>query len=146
MSLEQKYNETIRDSAKQALLLIPNFVKLLYRLVGDKRVLSQEKALLLGVAAYVISPLDFLPDAIPFLGQIDDLLLVALILKRFMNSVDRSIIMEYWDGNQDLLLTIDKILEFTRYLLPSGVYNKIVKKASKDTIARDTIDIEYEVK
>jgi len=141
MSLEQKPSESIRDSAKQVLQLIPNFIKLLYRLVGDQRVLSQEKALLLGVVAYVISPLDFLPDAIPFLGQIDDLLLVALILKRFMNSIDRSIIMEYWDGNRDLLLTIDKILEFTRYLLPAGVYNKIVKKAS-----RETIDIEYEVK
>lgn len=141
MSEEHNYNDSIRDSAKQVLLLIPNFVKLLYRLVGDQRVLSKEKALLLGVVAYVISPLDFLPDAIPFLGQIDDLLLVALILKRFMNSVDRSILMEYWDGNHDLLLTIDKILEFTRYLLPSGVYNKIVKKVS-----RDTIDIDYEVK
>lgn len=141
MSEEHNYHDSARDSAKQALLLIPNFIKLLYRLVGDQRVLSKEKALLLGVVAYVISPLDFLPDAIPFLGQIDDLLLVALILKRFMNSIDRTILLEYWDGNQELLLTIDKILEFTRYLLPSGVYNKIVKKAN-----RETIDTEYEIK
>jgi len=141
MSVKPKYHESIRDTAKQALLLIPNFIKLLYRLVGDQRVLTREKALLLGVVAYVISPLDFLPDAIPFLGQIDDLLLVALILKRFMNSVDRSMLLEHWDGNQDLLLSIDKILEFTQYLLPKGVYNKIVNMAK-----RDTIDIEYEVK
>ena len=141
MSVEPKYHESIRDTAKQALLLIPNFIKLLYRLVGDQRVLTREKALLLGVVAYVISPLDFLPDAIPFLGQIDDLLLVALVLKRFINSVDRLMLLEYWDGNQDLLLSIDKILEFTQYLLPKGVYNKIVNMAK-----RDTIDIEYEVK
>jgi len=141
MDSEQKREESIQDKAKQALMLIPNFVKLLYRLVGDKRVLAQEKALLLGTVAYVISPLDLLPDAIPFVGQIDDLLLIALILKRFMNSIDRSILLEYWDGKDDLLLTIDKILEFTRYLLPGGVYNKIVKKARGKTI-----DIDYEVK
>jgi len=141
MDSEQKREESIRDKAKQALMLIPNFVKLLYRLVGDTRVLTQEKALLLGTVAYVISPLDLLPDAIPFLGQIDDLLLIALILKRFMNSIDRSILLEYWDGKDDLLLTIDKILEFTRYLLPGGVYNKIVKKAHGKTI-----NIDYEVK
>jgi uncharacterized membrane protein YkvA (DUF1232 family) len=118
-----------REKLKELLLLIPNFIKLLYRLLGDMRVSSQEKALVLGTLAYVISPLDFLPDAIPFLGQVDDLLLVALILKRFMNSIDRSVLLAYWDGQDDLLLTIDRILEYTRILLPRGVYNKIVNKA-----------------
>ena len=126
--------ESARQQVKELLLLIPNFIKLLYRLLGDKRVSTQDKALLLGTVAYVISPLDFLPDAIPFLGQIDDLLLVALILKRVMNSVDRSVLLAYWDGKEDLLLTIDKILEFTGIFLPRGVYNKIVKKAKEETI------------
>lgn len=141
MNSEQKYYQSGRHWAKQAVLLIPNFIKLLYRLVEDNRVMTREKALLLGTVAYVISPLDFLPDAIPFLGQIDDLLLVALILKRFLNSIDPSIILGYWEGDQDLLLTIDKILGYTRYLLPSGVYNKIVRKAD-----RDIIEAEFDVK
>lgn len=134
MSPEIMIKESAREQVKELLLLIPNFVKLLYRLVGDKRVSTQEKALLLGTVVYVISPLDFLPDAIPFLGQIDDLFLVALILKRFMNSVNRSVLLAYWDGKEDLLLTIDKILEFTGIFLPRGVYNKIVKKAREETI------------
>jgi len=134
MSPKIMIKESARQQVKELLLLIPNFIKLLYRLLGDKRVSTQDKALLLGTVAYVISPLDFLPDAIPFLGQIDDLLLVALILKRFMNSVDRSVLLAYWDGKEDLLLTIDKILEFTGIFLPRGVYNKIVKKAKEETI------------
>ncbi len=122
-----------RGSAKQVLMLLPNFIKLLYKMVQDKRVMMEEKALLLGTIAYVISPLDFLPDAIPFLGQIDDLLLVALILKRFINSVDRSVLLEYWEGKDDLLLTIDKILGFAAVFLPRGIYNKIVNKAQEET-------------
>lgn len=141
MNTKTPNEEQIRASAKQALMLIPNFVKLLYRLVADPRVQLREKALLLGTVAYVLSPLDFLPDAIPFLGQIDDLLLVALILQRFMNSVERGVLLEHWSGSADLLSTIDKILAFTRYLLPEGVYNKIVKKARQDYI-----DADYEVK
>ncbi len=140
MSPEIMIKESAREKVKELLLLIPNFLKLLYRLLGDKGVSTQEKALLLGTVAYVISPLDFLPDAIPFLGQIDDLLLVALILKRFMNSIDRSVLLAYWDGKDDLLLTIDKILEFTGIFLPRGVYNKIVKKAREETI-----DMEYDL-
>lgn len=132
---------TIRAHAEEALLLIPNFIKLLYRLAADKRVPLREKALLGGTVFYVLSPLDFLPDAIPFLGQIDDLLLVALVLQRFMNSVDRSILMQHWDGRDNLLDTLEKILEFTRYLLPAGIYEKIVHKSRADYI-----DIDYDVK
>lgn len=140
MSLGNK-KEFLQETARQTLLLIPNFIKLLYRLIGDNRVQSSEKAILLGTVVYVLSPLDFLPDAIPFLGQIDDLLLVALILKRFLNSIDSYILLSQWDGPADLLFSIDRILEFTRYLLPAGIYNKIVKKAGADTI-----DAEYEFK
>lgn len=122
-------NEIAQKGAKEVILLIPSFIKMLYRLVGDKRVLLKEKALLLGTIAYVFSPLDFLPDVIPFLGQIDDLFLVALVLKRFMNSVERSLLLEYWDGNDNLLLTIDRILEYAGIFLPKGVYEKVVKAA-----------------
>ncbi|MDD3890669.1 MAG: DUF1232 domain-containing protein, partial [Syntrophomonadaceae bacterium] len=83
MSFEQKYGESVKDMARQAVLLIPNFVKLLYRMAGDKRVSALEKAILLGAVVYIFSPLDLLPDFIPVLGQVDDILLVALVLKRF---------------------------------------------------------------
>ncbi len=136
-----RQDSSLREMAREALLLIPNFLKLLYRLVADKRVMASEKAILLGTVMYMISPLDFLPDAIPFLGQIDDILLVALVLKRFLNSVDRYVVLSHWDGPADLLLAIDRILEFTRYILPDGVYNKVVRKARADTI-----DAEYEFK
>jgi len=141
MDSEKNYRETAKEKAKQLLMLLPNLVKMLYRMVGDNTVAFREKAILLGTVAYIISPLDFLPDAIPFLGQIDDLLLVALILKRFMNSIDRSLMYKYWDGEDTLLLTVEKILEYARILLPQGVYEKIVKKAREDTI-----DLDYEVK
>lgn len=130
---------SVKDMARNGLLLIPNFVKLIYRLTADQRVQAREKAILLGTVVYLFSPLDFLPDAIPFLGQIDDILLVALVLKRFMNSVDRHILLSHWDGPDDLLLAIDRILEFTHHLLPDGVYEKVVKK-----VRSDTMEAEYE--
>ena len=141
MSKENENDNRIRSTAQQTLLLIPNFLKLLYRLTSDKRVPLREKAILFGAVAYVLSPLDFLPDAIPVLGQIDDLLLIALIVQRFMNSVNRRVVLEHWDGGENLLVTIERILEFTRYLLPAGIYEKVVHKARPDYI-----DADYEVK
>src|SRR5262245_36444599 len=77
---EIKNRRAARSFLKEALLLIPNFLKLLVRLFKDKRVPLAEKAFLIGAVVYVISPLDFIPDVIPFVGQVDDLYLVALTL------------------------------------------------------------------
>lgn len=144
MTQDELEQQTARQKMKEALMLIPNYVKLLYRLIRDGRVMTREKLMLLGTVAYVLSPLDFLPDMIPFVGQIDDLLLVALILQRFMNSVDRHVLYEHWDGDTDLLNSIEQILAYARFFLPSGVYNRIVRKSKESP--KQTIDVDYEVK
>lgn len=129
-----------KKAMKEALLFIPNFVKLIYRLLQDDRVTKTDKALLAATVAYVLSPWDFLPDMIPFLGQLDDLLLVALVLKRLMDSVEQEVLLEYWDGNKDLILTIEQITDLAVRFLPPGVYSKLVKKSRPENM-----DVEYEV-
>lgn len=133
------------SGVKELLLFIPNVIKLFYRLVGDPRVPAREKAILLAAAAYMVSPVDLLLDVIPFLGQVDDLLLAALILKRFMNQVDEEVLYDYWDGNQDILQFINRALSYTRYILPNGLYDKVVGRVEKmEKSAVDYIDVEFE--
>jgi len=138
MSATEKSQLT--NTAKEALMLIPNFIKLMYRLVQDESVSKTDKALLLGTIVYVASPLDFLPDFIPFLGKIDDILLIALVLKRLMDSAGRDLMLQYWDGNDDLLILLEKIVNFSMYLVPQGIYDKLVKKSEKDYT-----DVEFNV-
>ncbi|HQA07283.1 MAG TPA: DUF1232 domain-containing protein [Syntrophomonadaceae bacterium] len=114
---------------QEALLLIPNFLKLLYRLLKDQSVSTADKALLAATVAYVLSPLDFIPDMVPFLGQVDDMLLVALVLKRLMDSVSHDVLEQYWDGDERLLIWIEKIISLSRYVVPPPIYNRLVKKA-----------------
>lgn len=113
---------------KDLLLLIPNLLKLLYRLAEDPRVPSSEKVILAATAAYVVSPLDLIPDVIPFLGKVDDLVIIALALKRLFNVAGSEIMNEHWDGNQDLLTLVDRILEQALRFLPDRVYNLLVKR------------------
>ncbi len=126
---------------KETILFIPNFVKLLYRLMQDSRVTSTDKALVAATIAYVLSPWDLVPDVIPFFGQLDDLLLVALVLKRLMDSVEEEVLIEYWDGNEDLILTIEKITDLAVLFLPPKIYDKLIKKSRPGTI-----DVDFEVK
>lgn len=127
---------------KESLLFIPNFLKLIYRLAQDPSVSKTDRALLLGTAVYVLSPWDFLPDVIPFLGQLDDLLLIALVLKRMIDSVSRDTLLSYWDGNEDLLGLMEDIINLTVKFIPEGVYRKLVKKSRPQGYT----DVEYEVK
>lgn len=127
---------------KESLLFIPNLLKLVYRLAQDINVSKTDRALLLGTIAYVLSPWDFLPDVVPFLGQLDDLLLMALVLKRLMDSVSHNILLSYWDGDKDLLRLMESIINLGVQFIPQGVYRKLIKKSRQE----DYTDIEYEIK
>jgi uncharacterized membrane protein YkvA (DUF1232 family) len=127
---------------KESLLFIPNFLKLIYRLAQDANVSKTDRALLLGTIAYVLSPWDFLPDMIPFLGQLDDILLISLVLKRLMDSVSRETLLSYWDGNEDLLGLMEDIINLAVKFIPEGVYRKLIKKSRPQGYT----DVEYEVK
>lgn len=142
MTNDQTIQDTAKNSLKEALLLIPNLLKLLYRLIQDEAITSTDKALLVATTVYVLSPLDFLPDMVPFLGQVDDILLIALVLKRLMNSVSDEVLLQYWDGDQELLGLIEKVLDFAVYFVPPGIYQRLQKKAQ----TAEYEDVEFETK
>jgi uncharacterized membrane protein YkvA (DUF1232 family) len=62
-----------RKSAIQLLRELPNFIKLLVRLLRDARVSKLDRALFAVVIAYVLLPIDLLPDFLGFTGLFDDL-------------------------------------------------------------------------
>lgn len=110
-----------RGLLKEALLLIPNFLKLLYRLYKDARVPVAEKAFLVGAIVYVISPLDLIPDVIPFIGEVDDLYLVSLTVLRLLMRTPDEVIYQHWEGRGDLAAVVDKIARAASYILPKRI-------------------------
>ncbi len=135
-------NKKIKMWLQETIMLIPNLVRMLFRMMGDHRIRFKEKIILLGVILYVISPLDLVPDFIPFMGQLDDILLVALIILRFMEQAGQEVFSDNWKGDQNLLNLAQKILRLTFFFLPSSVYNRIVKGSG---YRGDIIDVEYHV-
>ena len=58
------------------LLHLPNFARLYWRLFRDRRVPILPKALLVLTLVYVISPVDVIPDFVPVIGEMDDVVVV----------------------------------------------------------------------
>jgi uncharacterized membrane protein YkvA (DUF1232 family) len=115
-----KYGEVI-----DYLLILPDFMALLVRLARDKRVPSAQKLMIGGIILYVISPIDILPDFIPVLGLVDDLLLVVYGLNAILNEIDTEILQEHWSGDDDLLQTIGNTIAIAERFLSRNVINKI---------------------
>lgn len=106
------------EPVRQAVLLIPNMGKLLFRLVRDPRVPAHRKLLAAAAAGYAIMPVDLIPDVLPVLGQLDDLLLMALALKHLLDGAEPEVLEEHWDGPEDLLEVIEAITDWGAGLAP----------------------------
>lgn len=121
MATNRNERKQARGVLKEALMLIPNFLKLLYRLFKDSHVPLAEKALLIGTIIYIISPLDFIPDLVPFIGQVDDLYLIALVVLRLLARTSSDVLREHWDGAGDLAALVGRVESAARYILPARV-------------------------
>jgi|CZCB01.1.fsa_nt_gi uncharacterized membrane protein YkvA (DUF1232 family) len=135
-------NQHSKTLLKEAITLIPRLLRLLFRTMGDRRLHVNQKVLLLGTILYVLSPLDFLPDFIPFTGQVDDILLLAVVILSIMQQVGHSVFQERWKDQQSLSDMARRILKLASSFLPSSIYERIVRGSG---YRDDIIDVKYYV-
>jgi len=85
------------------LLVIPDLITLIYRLLKDNRVSIKTKLTISAALAYTCFPSDLLPDKIPFVGKIDDVAVIFFALSKIATDVPSNVILENWAGNDDLI-------------------------------------------
>ena len=102
-------------------MFLPNMVALCGRLITDKRVPRAEKALFAGAIVYAVMPLDFIPDVLPFIGQVDDAYLIALSLLRLINRTDDRVVREHWRGGGDVVRVAESLAKVAPMILPKRV-------------------------
>ena len=101
-----------------AALMLPNIVKLIGRLLLDPRVPRRAKITLGIAAAYVVSPIDLIPDVIPVIGWADDVLLVLFAIDSLIERAGPEIVDEHWDGPGDLLSLVRDAVGLSRSIMP----------------------------
>lgn len=88
---------------KETLLAVPRIALLVPKLLADERVPKRTKLALAGMAVYIASPWDIIPDFIPGLGQADDAIVLLLFVDAVLNQVDDAVILEHWTGEVETL-------------------------------------------
>jgi uncharacterized membrane protein YkvA (DUF1232 family) len=98
-----------RTDARAVAGFVPDCLVLCRRLLADTRVPRRHKALLAGLLGYLASPLDLIPDFIPVIGQLDDVLIAAVVLPTVRRGVRRSIVRQHWPGPPQSLRVVERI-------------------------------------
>src|SRR3989338_1330911 len=95
--------------AKEALLALPRVALLIPKLAADDRVPLRIKLALGGLAVYLASPWDIIPDFIPVLGQLDDGVAILLFVDGVLNQVDDAILLAHWRGEVATLRRLQRL-------------------------------------
>lgn len=118
----------LKSRMKNLLMFLPNMVALSVRLMVDSRVPRTERGLFAAAVIYAIIPFDFLPDMIPFLGQVDDLFLIALTMLRLIDHSDDQVVREHWRGGGDVVRLAESVATIAPILMPRRIARVLVAK------------------
>lgn len=116
-----------RESAWVGYILVaPDLFYLIVKLIGDAEVPAPHKARLVAVAAYFISPIDLIPEALlgP-VGYVDDVALAAWTLNLLLNDVDEAVLLRHWAGEQNLLALVREIVRVADQMVGSGLWERL---------------------
>lgn len=95
---------------RDALRLLPDAVRLIKRLAGDRCLPRGVRVRLLLLLAYLALPFDFVPDFIPVLGYADDAVVVVLVLRSVARSAGPEALERHWPGTPDGLAAVRRLV------------------------------------
>ena len=112
-------------------MILPDVIALFIRLFKDKRVPLKTKLVVGTAIGYLASPLDILPDFIPFIGQIDDIAIAFFAINKIINKVPINIIIENWEGEENIVLIIKEALIYFNRITGGTNIDKIYESLDK---------------
>ena len=91
---------------REALRMLPDLLRLLKRLAADPTLSRGVRVRLWLLLAYLITPIDLVPDFIPIIGYADDAIIVAIALRSVTRHSGPEAIRRHWPGTPDGLTAI----------------------------------------
>lgn len=88
---------------KELASFLPDCVTTVRRLRADSRVPRRAKVAVIIAGLWVLSPIDLIPEFLPVIGPLDDVVIVALALRYAARQVPREVLFEAWPGQPAVL-------------------------------------------
>lgn len=116
----------MRDTLVEAVRAVPATGKLLYRLVRDDRVDERARLAVMGAAAYAVLPFDIIPDRLPLVGKVDDVVLAAAAAHALFQAAGDEVLTEHWDAAPASLDVLRDLTEAVAGFMPKPLRRLLV--------------------
>jgi uncharacterized membrane protein YkvA (DUF1232 family) len=106
---------------------LPAYARLVFGLLSDGRVSAVDKALVGAAVAYLLAPIDLIPDFIPIIGELDDLFVLVLAIHHLVANADPEVVLEHWTGDLDELenLNVRRALLTASFFFPRRLRRRL---------------------
>ena len=111
------------------LMALPRLLALAVKLGFDKDVPWETKSAMGVALLYIVSPIDGIPDFIPVVGQVEDILVGMLLIDGMVNHIDRDVVLRHWTGRPETLDAIGRTTRKVTAIMPGFIRNRVMKKA-----------------
>ena len=101
-------------TARDALRLLPDVVRLVRRLAADRSLPRGVRVRLGLLLVYLLSPIDLVPDFIPVLGYADDVVVVAWALRSVVRRAGADALIRHWPGQPAGLAVVHRLAGLSR--------------------------------
>jgi uncharacterized membrane protein YkvA (DUF1232 family) len=99
------------------ILRLPTYARIVWGIMRDPRTPIGLKGMLAAALAYVVMPVDLVPDAIPIIGHADDLTVLLLVLDLFLQNAPADVRAEHTERARNGTADLDRDLDRLRALL-----------------------------
>jgi uncharacterized membrane protein YkvA (DUF1232 family) len=99
---------------REALRVLPDVLRLVCRLAGDKTLPGSVRIRVGLLLAYLAIPIDLIPDFIPVLGYADDAIIVTAVLRSVVRRAGLGAVRAHWPGTDDGFAVVARLTGLTR--------------------------------
>lgn len=97
-------------SLGEAVRIVPDLLRLVRSLIADRTVPLGARAALIGLLAWLLNPIDLIPEFIPVLGPLDDVVVAVIVLRYVRRRVGEDELSRRWPGTPDGFALLSRIL------------------------------------
>jgi uncharacterized membrane protein YkvA (DUF1232 family) len=103
-----------RELARQALALLPDLLRMARRVAADPGTPPAVRVGLVGLALWIASPIDLLPEFLPGIGPLDDIVVAAVVLRWAGRRLGQQTLRRHWTGSSEGFAILMRLLGLER--------------------------------
>ena len=95
---------------RELLAVVPDVLRLLRSLVRDSAVPADVRIVVVGLVAWILSPIDLIPEFIPVLGPLDDVVVAVVAMRYVRRRVGLPDLEARWEGTPDGFALLTRVI------------------------------------